>query len=190
MSLLTADPNCDRWIFCCRFLYTTTPAPTMHAPAMTPKATPSFCPPLIPPDDSLLSKSAALGSVLLLTSAAGGGVGDGGGDGDGDGDGELCEGGAGECGVGARSEGGGAGGEENEGEGEGAEDGEGESWSAGGDGGREGGCAGEWSERAGRVRRRREKTRMNGEIEAMDEIWEVEGEWNSDGLELMREKER
>lgn len=189
MSLLAADPNCDRWIFCCRFLYTTAPAPTMHAPAMTPKATPSFCPPLIPPDDSLLSKSAALGSVLLLTSAAGGGVGDGGGDGDGDG--ELCGGGAGECGVGARSEGGGAGGEENEGEGEGAEDGEGESWSAGGDGGREGGCAGEWSERAGRVRRRRrEKTRMNGEIEAMDEIWEVEGEWNSDGLELMREKER
>lgn len=181
MSLLAADPNCDRWIFCCRFLYTSTPAPTMNAPAMTPKATPSFCPPLIPPEDSLLSKSAALGSVSRLMSAGGGGDGDGVGDG-----GELCGVGAGECGFGARSEGGGAGGEENEGEGEGAEDGEageGESWSAGGDGGREGGCSGDWSERAGRVRKRREKRRMIGEIEAMDEIWEVEGDWNRVGLE-------
>lgn len=39
-------------------------------------------------------------------------------------------------------------------------------------------------------RRRREKRRMIGEIEAMDEIWEVEGEWNIVGLELMRENER
>ncbi|GER34821.1 hypothetical protein STAS_11070 [Striga asiatica] len=194
ISLLDAQPYCDRRIFCRRFLYTTAPAQTTNAPVMTPIATPAFCPLSIPPpeadDSSAASRSAAFGCFSRLTPPAAAGAGDGGssslsaadparGEGDGDGEGE----------GGAGSDGGGAGGEEMEREGEGegaggrrAEAGEGDGGgeessdsSAGGCGGREGEFAGESADREGRARERtarRKKVRERvGEIDTIDEMW-------------------
>lgn len=116
ISLLASYPNCDRWIFCCRFLYTNAPRPTKQTAAITPTAIPAFFPPVIPPPDDSFDDSALSWLISLATSEFGAGAGAEDGDcfdvalpGDGAGDES-----------GDRSDGGGAGGEVRFDEGDGA----------------------------------------------------------------------
>lgn len=77
ISLLASYPNCDRWIFCCRFLYTNAPRPTKQTAAITPTAIPAFFPLVIPPPDESFGSSALSWLISLATSEFGAGAGDG-----------------------------------------------------------------------------------------------------------------
>lgn len=143
---------------------------------MTPTATPAFCPPFIPSEDSFSDfKSPAVVWLSWLMSPATSGAGD---------CDFFCEElspwgeGEGEWEFGARSEGGGAGGEEKEDLGEGADEGVAGDWEislAGGWGGREGEGAGEWAERAGYAKemKNRKKKKARERVEAIDKICRI-----------------